>query len=141
MPDRKADRHSPERQVPVSARLDRGDFDLLEHHRKALGISRRQAIINALRAWLDKHDVRNGETGETIMTPEGQDAAIRMMGAGQPPGLVGRLEKAEAELDLIAEQARAAYRVYRDLEARQNAKAAEVKELRLQIREEAARGK
>lgn len=49
--DRKADRHTGA-QVPVSARLDRPDYDHLEDRRKALGISRRAAIIRAIRDWL-----------------------------------------------------------------------------------------
>ncbi len=49
--DRKTDRHQPGRQYPVSLRLDKGDYDALETRRAALGISRRQAIIAAIREW------------------------------------------------------------------------------------------
>jgi len=49
--DRKADRHQPGRQYPVSLRLDKGDYDTLETRRDVLGISRRQAIIAAIREW------------------------------------------------------------------------------------------
>jgi hypothetical protein len=51
VPDRKADRHNPEHWHPVSARLDDEDFTRLEDHRKTLGLSRRQAIIKAIRQW------------------------------------------------------------------------------------------
>lgn len=60
MPDRRADRHAPGAQVPVSARLDKADFDALEHCRGTLGLSRRQAIIRAIREWL-----AGNETTET----------------------------------------------------------------------------
>ena len=49
--DRKTDRHQPGRQYPVSLRLDKGDYDALETRRTTLGISRRQAIITAIREW------------------------------------------------------------------------------------------
>lgn len=52
-----ADRHYRSEQVPVGIRLDKGDFDALETRRKALGITRRKAIIAAIRRW-------TGETGE-----------------------------------------------------------------------------
>jgi hypothetical protein len=59
--DRSADRHAPGRQVPVSARLDKDDYELLEHRRTALGISRRQAIIRAIRDWLNQTTETTGD--------------------------------------------------------------------------------
>lgn len=53
--DRRADRHDPETHRGVSVRLPQGDFDGLESARKAQGISRRQAIITAIREWIDRH--------------------------------------------------------------------------------------
>ena len=65
MPDRRqADRHYRSPQVPVGARLDKDDFDALETRRKEIGISRRQAIIAAIRRW-------TRETTETTETTEG----------------------------------------------------------------------
>ena len=49
--DRSNDRHVPGRQVSVSARLDKDDYDRLEIRRKVLDIPRRQAIIRAIREW------------------------------------------------------------------------------------------
>lgn len=67
MPDRKADRHAPGSQVPVSARLDKADFDALEATRGRLGIrSRRQAIITAIREWLDRHEPAAGEAASEL---------------------------------------------------------------------------
>lgn len=45
------------------------------------------------------------------------------------------LAAAEAELSTLAEQSREAYRRYHDLDVKVNAKAAEAKELRRQLRE------
>ena len=53
---RPGDRHDPEAQKNVSARIDRADFDQLETARKAQGISRRQAVITAIREWAGRHD-------------------------------------------------------------------------------------
>lgn len=59
MPDRKqADRHYRGDQVPVGARLDKADYDPFEAARKAAGLTRRQAIIAAIRDWTRK---RTGE--------------------------------------------------------------------------------
>jgi hypothetical protein len=51
--------------------------------------------------------------------------------------LVSRLAEAETELHELSELVKTAYREYRTLDDRQTAKANEVKELRLQIREAA----
>ena len=53
--DRSADRHPPGRQVGVSARLDREDYEPFEAAFKNAGINRRQAIIRAIRDWTAKH--------------------------------------------------------------------------------------
>lgn len=53
--DRSADRHAPGRQVGISARLDREDYEPFEAAFKAAGIRRRQAIIRAIRDWTAKH--------------------------------------------------------------------------------------
>lgn len=62
---------------------------------------------------------------------------IRILEAAQPEdrSLVGRLAAAEAELEALSGQAKEAYRRFRELDQQQDAKAAEIKELRLQIRE------
>jgi len=52
-------------------------------------------------------------------------------------GLKASLAAAEAELDVMAEETRAAYREYRILDDRQSAKALEVRDLRRQIPEAA----
>ena len=49
------------------------------------------------------------------------------------------LAAAEAELDTLAEQTRAAYKAYRIADDQQAAKGTEVRELRRQIREGAAK--
>jgi len=69
------------------------------------------------------------------------DEQIRLLHADahRDPSLVTRLAVAEAELEALSEQSKAAYREYRRLDDTQTAKAAEVRELRLQIREEGAR--
>jgi hypothetical protein len=60
--DRSADRHDTGNQVGVAARLDRADFDRLDRLWPALGLpSRRQAIIRAIREFID----RNEETAGT----------------------------------------------------------------------------
>jgi metal-responsive CopG/Arc/MetJ family transcriptional regulator len=60
MPSRSADRHNPDKQTGVYARLDNADVDRLDVVRAKLGIhSRRQAIITAIREFLDRHE--NGE--------------------------------------------------------------------------------
>lgn len=71
--------------------------------------------------------------------PAYQETVIALQGAGQPLGLVGRLAAAEAELRELAERAKEAHRAYRDLDQQVTALAAEVKDLRFQIREEANR--
>lgn len=54
--DRKADRH-PDTQTGVYARLDNADLERLDATRGRLGIrSRRQAVITAIREWLDRHN-------------------------------------------------------------------------------------
>ena len=54
MPVRKsADRHDPDKQVSVGIRIPRNDYDRLERRRGMLGLSRRQALIAAIRDWLD----------------------------------------------------------------------------------------
>ena len=66
--DRKADRHKiAERlgkQVPISARLDREDYDPFEAAFKATGLNRRQAIIAAIRDWARKHAPETTQTTE-----------------------------------------------------------------------------
>lgn len=63
MPDRKqADRHYRSDQVPVGARIDKPDYDRLETARKRLDISRRQAVIAAIRDWLDRNEPETTET-------------------------------------------------------------------------------
>lgn len=55
--DLSADRHDPESQVQVGARLDRADFERLERVTTALGLkSRRQAIIRAIREFIERHE-------------------------------------------------------------------------------------
>lgn len=55
--DRSADRHDPENQVQIAARLDRDDYDRLERVRVTLGLpSRRQAVIRAIREFIDRHE-------------------------------------------------------------------------------------
>jgi hypothetical protein len=55
--DRSADRHDPDTQVQVGARIDRSDYDRLEGVRVALGLSsRRQAIIRAIREFIDRNE-------------------------------------------------------------------------------------
>ena len=70
-------------------------------------------------------------------TQQWQDEQIRLMdiAAGRDTSLAGKLAKAEAELEEIAAQAKEAYRRYRELDQRQDAKATEIRELRFQIRE------
>lgn len=55
MADRKADRHKiAERlgkQVSISARIDRADYDPFEAAFNAAGMNRRQAVIAAIRDW------------------------------------------------------------------------------------------
>jgi hypothetical protein len=50
---RTGDRHTAK---DVSARLAPDDFEALEAARKAQGISRRQAVITAIREWVSRHD-------------------------------------------------------------------------------------
>jgi hypothetical protein len=50
-----ADRHYRSDQVPVGARLDKPDYDGLEAARQIAGLTRRQAIITAIREWVAKH--------------------------------------------------------------------------------------
>lgn len=55
--DRSADRHDGSSQVQVGARLDRDDYDRLERLRLRLGLpSRRQAIIRAIREFIDRNE-------------------------------------------------------------------------------------
>lgn len=55
--DRSKDRHVPGRQISISARLDKDEFDRLEATWRAIGMpSRRQAIIIAVREFLDRHE-------------------------------------------------------------------------------------
>jgi hypothetical protein len=55
--DRKADRHIPGRLVPLGvARIDRETFDRLDARHKALGMTRRAAVITAIREWLDRNE-------------------------------------------------------------------------------------
>jgi chromosome segregation ATPase len=77
------------------------------------------------------------------MTPEEinrrHEEQIRVLDAAQPRNsLVDRLAAAEAELRDLSEQATKAYRHYAELDMQAGHKANEIKELRLQIREEAA---
>lgn len=69
-----------------------------------------------------------------------QEDALRMLSisGGSSRSLVDRLAAAEAELTEVAGQAKAAYRKYAELDRQQTAKANEVRDLRLQIREAAA---
>ena len=78
------------------------------------------------------------------MTPEEMnrrhEEQIQVLEAAQPrTSLVDRLAAAEAELEAMSAQTKEAYRRFRELDAQQTAKAAEIRELRFQIREEAAR--
>ena len=60
MADRSEDRHVPGRQISISARLNKDEFNRLEATWKTIGMpSRRQAIIRAVREFLDRHE--NGE--------------------------------------------------------------------------------
>lgn len=60
--DRRADRHITGNQTGVYTRLDNPDLDRLEATRERLGIkSRRQAIITAIREWLDCNDPPESE--------------------------------------------------------------------------------
>ena len=63
--DRSADRHAPGRQVGISARLDREDYEPFEAAFKAAGIRRRQAIIRAIRDWTVKHATPLRDARET----------------------------------------------------------------------------
>jgi metal-responsive CopG/Arc/MetJ family transcriptional regulator len=54
---RSEDRHVPGRQISISARLNKDEFDRLEAVWRAIGMpSRRQAIITAIREFLDRHE-------------------------------------------------------------------------------------
>ena len=60
MPSSGTDRHNPEKETGVYARLANADVGRLDVTREKLGIpSRRQAIITAIREWLDRNE--NGE--------------------------------------------------------------------------------
>jgi hypothetical protein len=52
------------KQKPVGARLDDKDFERLERVRKHLRMPRRQAIITALREWLDRNETTSPESEE-----------------------------------------------------------------------------
>ena len=54
--DRSADRHDRNNQTGVSCRLTLDDFHRFEAVCKKLGLSRRQAIITAIREFLDRHE-------------------------------------------------------------------------------------
>lgn len=60
--DRRADRHARGSQTSLSARLDWDDFYRLEAVCKKLGLSRRQAIVTAIREWLDRNEHSEGGT-------------------------------------------------------------------------------
>jgi hypothetical protein len=55
-PDRRRDRHISDKQTGISARLDNPDFGRLEAVRTRRGISRRKAIIEAIRDWVARHE-------------------------------------------------------------------------------------
>ena len=58
--DHSTDRHNPEKETGVYARLANTDVARLDTIREKFGIrSRRQAVITAIREWLDRNE--NGE--------------------------------------------------------------------------------
>ena len=60
--DRSADRHSKTRQTDVSVRLNNPDLERLEATWRAVRMpSRRQAIIAAIREWLDRNESNEHE--------------------------------------------------------------------------------
>lgn len=61
--DRSADRHDGGTQVQIAARIDRGDFERLERLWPALGLpSRRQAVIRALREFIERNEGANSNS-------------------------------------------------------------------------------
>jgi hypothetical protein len=70
------------------------------------------------------------------------DDQVRLPVRRSAPGqsLATRLEVAEAELDDLDEQTKGAFRAYKALDLKMTAKTAEVRELRLMIREAQAPG-
>lgn len=59
--DRSADRHTSDSQVQIAARIDRDDYDRLERLWPGLGFpSRRQAIIHAIREFIDRNEGNAG---------------------------------------------------------------------------------